>query len=132
MLIQTRIHADELTIERPEGLYGMDVQLVVDCEWTLEDASPYCECGGRRCYHTKTESVLEGVELLEFNPTSAWLMPRLPNGELCADTVTIPVDSVVGSVLCEFHAAAVEYATDYPGRTPTERDFERDSFVEPD
>jgi hypothetical protein len=132
MNIETTIHADELTVERPEGLYGMDVQLVLDCEWVLEDASPYCECGRRRCYHTKTETVLEDVTLLEFTPNSAWLMPRLPNGDLCSNAVDIPVDSVVGSVLLDFHAAAVEYATDYPGKTPTLRDFQDASFTEPD
>ena len=123
MNIETDFYHDELTVERPEGLYGMEVSWVMDCEWTLEDVSRYCECPGRECNHKRMEAVLEELELVAFKPKSVWFAPRLPNGDLCDDTVNIPVHSVVGPVLLDFHRAAHEYAEDDPGTPPTEHDF---------
>lgn len=132
MNTESQFYVDELTVERPEGLYGVEATITVECEWKLEDVSPYCECGRNRCYHTKTESVLEVAELVELNIKSAWLMPRLPDGELSKEVVDVPVSSVVGVVLTDLEAAALEYAEDCAeDNAPTERDFEDAAFDPP-
>ena len=119
----------ELSIEIPEGLVVVQANFISTQTWELQDDSSYCECIGR-CHHMSSKAELLESTVDEVTLTEAHLFPRMPDGTVSDQSVTVPLtacDRLLGALL----QAAVEYAEDYSYRVPTERDFEEAAFDPP-
>lgn len=123
---------DELTVENHAGLWIADIVFTAEYEWKVEDASQYCECGGRRGCHRchAVDVVMIDCSVTDLKFTGAWLAPRLPDGTISDERVVVPV-SAMEHMTADFLTAAHEYAEDQSEKAePKPEDFDDHDYYD--